>query len=68
MILNIVLVIIGLVLLLFGIKNKLKLWIVIGVILFVAGVISGIVDYKTAGTATGIDGGRVPMVVDNTMH
>ncbi len=68
MILNIVLVIIGLASLFFGIKNKLKLWIVIGVILFGSGLVSGVVDYKTAGVETDINGGRVPMVIDNTMH
>lgn len=68
MIINIVLLVLGVISLIYGMKNKLKLWMVIGAILICCGAVSAYVDYKTFG----IDGGanpnsRLPFVMDHFM-
>ncbi|MCQ2507607.1 MAG: hypothetical protein MJ097_02320 [Dorea sp.] len=64
--LNLVLLAIGLIALFFGIKNKLKYLIVIGVILLAFGLFSAYVDYRTYGTWS-IDNHRIPFTIDHMM-
>lgn len=65
MLINIFLLLIGIVLLLYGIKNKLRFFIIAGVVLLCFGMISIGIDYKMG------DGdfanGRVPFVIDGMM-
>lgn len=64
--LNIVLLIIGALFLLYGIKQKLKFWIIIGALIVCLGAISAYVDYTASGM-DGINDSRVPFVVDHFM-
>lgn len=64
MILNIVLLIIGALFLFYGIKQKLKFWISIGVLIVCLGAISAYVDYTASGM-DGITNFRVPFVIDH---
>lgn len=48
-ILNVVLLLFGIASFIYGIKNKLKFWMVVGVILLFLGLISAGIDYKMAG-------------------
>lgn len=66
MILNIVLLMIGALFLFYGIKQKLKFWISIGVLIVCLGAISAYVDYTALGT-DGINNSRVPFVTDHFM-
>lgn len=67
MILNIILLLAGAVSLIFGIKTKLKMWIVIGLILVGFGGISAIIDYKMMGGADSAINTRLPFVIGNMM-
>lgn len=62
MILNIVLLIIGAMFLIYGIKNKLKFWIAAGALLVCLGAISAYVDFVAPGT-DGINNSRVPFLI-----
>lgn len=66
MILNLVLLILGALFLLYGIKQKLNFWIVIGAVLLGLGAVSVCMDLTAAGT-DGIDGHRLPFVIDRFM-
>ena len=61
---NLVLLAIGLIIIFFGIKNKLKYLIVIGAILLALGLFSAYVDYNTYGTWS-IDNHRIPFTIDH---
>ncbi|MCQ2443069.1 MAG: hypothetical protein MJ077_08190 [Oscillospiraceae bacterium] len=67
MILNIILLAIGVISLIFGIKTKLKLWIVIGLILIGFGGISALIDYKMMGGDDIAINSRLPFVIGNMM-
>lgn len=64
MILNILLLIVGALFLLYGIRNKLKFWIVIGLLLLCFAAVSAYVDY-TASKMVGIANSRIPFVIDS---
>ena len=66
MILNIVLLMIGALFLFYGIKQKLKFWIIIGLVVVCLGAVSAYVDYTTSGM-DGINNSRVPFVIDHFM-
>lgn len=63
MILNFVLLMIGALFLLYGIKQKLKFWIIIGAVVICLGAVSACADFAATG-ADGINGSRVPFVID----
>lgn len=68
MIINIVFLLLGLGLLLYGIKVKLKMWIVIGMIFIGCALFSAFIDYKTTGTLLSTDPDhRLPFVLDHFM-
>ncbi len=68
MVLNIVLILLGVISLVFGVKNKLKVWIVIGLILLGCGVVSACVDYATMGVEDSANpNARLPFVLDHFM-
>lgn len=62
MFLNIALLIAGVLFLAYGIKNRLKFWIIIGLVVVLLGGVSACVDYASA--ADGINNARVPFVID----
>lgn len=64
MVLNIVLLIAGALFLFFGIKNKLKFWIVAGVLIVCLSAISAYMDFTAPGTDS-INDSRVPFVIDH---
>lgn len=68
MILNIILLAIGAISLIFGIKTKLKMWMVIGLILMGFGGISAFIDYKLMGDADSAINARLPFVLNNMMR
>lgn len=63
---NSVVLVIGLIALFGGIKNKLKYLIVIGAVLMAIGLFSAYVDYRTHGTGS-IDNHRIPFIIDHMM-
>ena len=64
---NICLLVIGLIALFFGIKDKLKYLIVIGAVLMAFGLFSAYVDYRTSGTWS-IDNHRIPFTIDHMIR
>lgn len=69
MILNVILLVIGAVSIIYGIKTKLKMWLVIGLILFACGAVSAYVDVRTMGLESITNpNARVPFVIDNLMR
>lgn len=66
MILNIVLLMIGALFLFCGISQKLKFWIIIGVLIICLGAVSAYVDCMTSGM-DGINNSQVPFVTDHFM-
>lgn len=66
MLLNIVLLMIGALFLFYDIKQKLKFWIIIGVLIVCLGAVSAYVDYTALGT-DGINNSRVPFVIGRFM-
>ncbi|MBQ0000431.1 MAG: hypothetical protein KBT01_02680 [Clostridiales bacterium] len=62
MVLNIILLVAGIISLIFGIRNKLKLWIVVGCILILCGSVSAYMDYKMPSVED--PNGRVPFMID----
>lgn len=65
MVLNLILLVAGAALLIFGIKTKLKMWIIIGLFLMSCGAVSAFVDYKTGGMD--VNTSRLPFVIDKFM-
>ena len=63
MILNVVLLILGALFLFYGIRNKLKFWIIAGALLLCFGAVAAYVDY-TVGAADGVDTSRLPFLLD----
>lgn len=66
MLLNIVLLMIGALFLFYGIKQKLKFRIIIGVLIVCLGAVSAYVDYMTSGM-DGINNSRIPFVIGRFM-
>lgn len=67
MILNIALLVLGALFLYYGIKNKLKFWIIVGALVVGLGAVSVCVDCMASGT-DGINSSRVPFVIDHIMR
>lgn len=67
MILNIVLLILGILFLFYGIRKKLKFWVVVGAVLLCFGAVSAYVDYTVVGP-NGINNSRIPFVIDHFMQ
>lgn len=67
MILNIALLVLGALFLYYGIKNKLKFWIIVGALVVGLGAVSVCVDRMASGT-DGINSSRVPFVIDHIMR
>lgn len=68
MILNIILIITGVALLFYGLKEKLKMWIVIGLVLLGCGLFSTYVDYRTYGIESITNPNyRIPFIIDHMM-
>lgn len=65
MILNIILLLIGIALLIYGVRCKAKFFIIAGAVLLCFGLISAGIDLMGAG---GIDNHRVPFVIDGMMR
>lgn len=63
MIINVIVMVIGLLLLIYGIKSKTKFFLVIGLILLCLGLISGFIDYKLGGGE--FNNHRVPFTIDH---
>lgn len=66
MALNLVLLMLGALFLLYGIKQKLKFWIIIGLLIVCLGAVSAYVDFAAAGT-DGINNSRIPFAIDHFM-
>ena len=64
---NICLLVIGLIALFFGIRDKLKYLIVIGTVLMALGLFSAYVDYRTFGIWS-IDNHRIPFTIDHMIR
>lgn len=67
MFMNLAIVLIGAVLLVYGIKSKTKFFIIAGCVLLGFGLISAGIDYKM-GAAGGVDNHRVPFVINAVMR
>ena len=65
MIINVIVMVIGLLLLIYGIKSKTKFFLVIGLILLCLGLISGFIDYKLG--VGEFNNHRVPFTIDHMM-
>lgn len=65
MIINVIVMVIGLLLLIYGIKSKTKFFLVIGLILLCLGLISGFIDYKLGEGE--FNNHRVPFTIDHMM-
>lgn len=63
---NIVLLMIGALFLFCGIRQKLKFWIIIGVLVICLGAVSASVDCMTSGM-DGINNSRIPFVIGHFM-
>lgn len=66
MFLNIILLLVGVVFLIYGIRNKLKFWIAIGAVVLCMGVVSVCVDRMLPGAENNVNQ-RLPVVITNTM-
>lgn len=66
MILNVLLLLAGAALLIYGIKSKTKFFTIVGAVLIVFGLVSAGIDYKL-GSAAGVDTHRLPFVIDRMM-
>ena len=66
MIMNIILILIGVAMLIYGIKNKTKFFIIVGAVLIGLGLISAGIDYAIGRTGE-VDTHRVPFMIDNMM-
>lgn len=64
MILNILMILIGAVFLVYGIRKKLKFWIVVGAVILGLGAVSAGVDFFAAGNDTNDINNRLPFVID----
>ncbi len=62
---NIILLLIGIVLLIYGIKNRLRFFIIAGSVLLIFGMISIGIDYKMG--SGDLANSRVPFVIDGMM-
>jgi len=67
MIINIILMLIGAVLLIYGIKNKIKFFIIAGVVMIGLGLISLGIDYAMDGAGE-VDTHRLPFIIDGMMR
>lgn len=62
---NIILLVIGVLLLIYGIKVKTKYFSIIGIVIICLGLISFVMDYRNG--AGFFDNSRVPVVIENTV-
>ena len=62
---NVIVLTIGLLLSLYGVKSKTKFFLVIGLILLCFGLISGVVDYKLGEGE--FNNHRIPFTIDHMM-
>lgn len=69
MVLNIVFLLIGAAFVFYGVKNKLKFWIVIGGFLLCLSLISACIDYKMGGIENGVNdiNHRIPFIIDHAV-
>lgn len=64
MILNILMILIGAVFLVYGIRKKLKFWIAVGAVVLALGAVSAGVDFFTAGNETNDINHRLPFILN----
>lgn len=68
MVLNVILILIGIISLVYGIKTKLKLWLAVGLLLFGLGAVSAYIDIRMMGLEDIANpNARLPFVIDSMM-